>query len=75
MMRAGVTGEMIVGPYFFDVSVTGESYLELLFRCLILELDDVGLLNSVILQQDGAPAHYAADMHAFLNNLFLLWIG
>jgi hypothetical protein len=44
------------------VSVTGESYLELLSHWLIPELDYVGLLTSVGLQHDGAPAHYAADM-------------
>jgi hypothetical protein len=28
-MWAGVTSDLIIGPYFFDVSVTGGSYLEL----------------------------------------------
>jgi hypothetical protein len=41
---------------FFDVSVNAESYLELSSHWLIPELDNMGLLNSVILQQDGAPA-------------------
>jgi hypothetical protein len=50
MMWAGVSSELIIGPSFFHVSVTGESYLELLFHWLIPELDNVGLLNSVILQ-------------------------
>jgi hypothetical protein len=43
MMWAGVTSELITGPYFFDVSVTGESCLELMFHWLIPEPDDVGL--------------------------------
>jgi hypothetical protein len=66
MMSAGVTSDLITGPYFFDVSVTGGCYLELLLNWLIPELNNIGLLHSVILQQDGAPVHYAADMHAFL---------
>jgi hypothetical protein len=53
-MRAGATSELITGPCFFDVSVTRESYLKLLSRWLISELDKVGLLNNVILQRDGA---------------------
>jgi hypothetical protein len=65
---------VIIGPYVFDVSVTGENYLELLSHWLIPELDNFGLLSSAILQQYGAPAHYAADVHAFLNSQFLLWI-
>jgi hypothetical protein len=75
MMWAAVASELIIGPYFFDVSVTSESYLELLSHWLIPELDNVSLLNSVILQQDRSPAHYAANVHAFLNNQFppLLW--
>jgi hypothetical protein len=36
--------------------------------------DNVGLVNSVILQHNGAPAHYAADVCAFWNNQFPLWI-
>jgi hypothetical protein len=75
MKWAEVTSELITGPYFFDLSVTAESYLELLSHWLIPELDNVSLLNSVILQQDGTPAHYAANVHAFLNSEFPLWIG
>jgi hypothetical protein len=55
--------------------VTGESYLELLSQWLIPEHDNVGLLYRVILQQDWVLAHYAADVHAFLNNQFPLWTG
>jgi hypothetical protein len=74
MMWAGVTIDLITGPYFFDVSVTGGCYLELLFHWLIPEPDNTGLLNSAILQQDGAPAHYADDVCAFLYIQFLQWI-
>jgi hypothetical protein len=73
MMFAGVTSELIIESYFFEVSVTLESCLQLLSHYLIPEFDNVGLLNSVILQQDRAPAHYAADVCAFLNNQFPLW--
>jgi hypothetical protein len=75
MTWAAVTSELIIGPYFFDVSVISESYPELLFHWLIPELVNVGLLNSLILQQDRTPSHYAADVHAFLNNWFppLMW--
>jgi hypothetical protein len=72
MMWAGVTSELIIRPYLFDVFVTGEIYLDLLSHWLILELDNVGLLNSVILQQDMPPDHYAADMHTVLISQFPL---
>jgi hypothetical protein len=53
MMWAGVTSSV------FDVSVAGESYLKLLFHWIIPQLDNVGVLNRAILQQDGAPTCYA----------------
>jgi hypothetical protein len=46
IMWAGVTREMIIGPYFIDMSVTGQSYLELLSHWLVPELDNVRLLSS-----------------------------
>jgi hypothetical protein len=60
MMWAAVTSELITGPYFFDVSVTDESYLELLSNWLIQAVDNVDLVKSVILQQNRAPDHYFA---------------
>jgi hypothetical protein len=64
MMWVGVTSKVITGSYLFYVTVTGESYLEM-FHCLIPELDNAGLLNIVILQNDGVPANYAPNAHAF----------
>jgi hypothetical protein len=49
-MWAAVTSELIIGPHFFDVSVICEGYLELLSHWLIPEIDNVGLLDSIILQ-------------------------
>jgi hypothetical protein len=72
MMWAGVTSELTIRLYFFDVTVTGESYLELLSHWLSPELNNASLLNNVIFQQDGAPV---SDVHAFLNSQFLLCIG
>jgi isocitrate/isopropylmalate dehydrogenase len=68
MMWAGVTSELIIGPHFFDVSVTDESYLGLLSHWLHQELEKMGLLNSV-----NFAAHYYADMRTLLNNRFPLW--
>jgi hypothetical protein len=56
------------------MTVTGESCLDLLSHWLIPELDIVGLLSSVILQ-DGVPVHCAPEVRAFLNNQFPQWTG
>jgi hypothetical protein len=42
-------------------------------QLVISELDNMGLPNGAILQQDAASAHYAADFLASFNNQFLLW--
>jgi hypothetical protein len=41
-------------------------------HCLIPEPENLAFLNSIILQQDGAAAHYAVDEHSFLNNQLTL---
>jgi hypothetical protein len=69
MLRMWVSG---TSGHFSGISVTGVSYFDMLSQLVIPELDNVGLPNSAILQQDAAPAHYAADLHAFLNNKFSL---
>jgi hypothetical protein len=76
MMWAGVTASDVVGPYFFPAGgVTGEVYWELLENWLIPELDARGLRNTITLQQDGAPAHYALQVRETLDREFPGWIG
>lgn len=41
--------------------------------CPILELENVGLLNSIVFQQDWVAAHYAVDVHSFRNNYAVCW--
>lgn len=41
----------------------------MLSHCPNLETASVGLQNSLILQQDGVPVHYAAILCAFIINL------
>ena len=59
MMLAGRTVELITAPYFFMFLWLVKSYLVMR---LFPQLDNAGLLNSVIFIQYGAPAHYAAYM-------------
>jgi hypothetical protein len=76
MIWAGVTSEFVVGPYFFPCGgVNGEKYLEMLEHWLIPELDKIGLTDKVVIQQDGAPAHYAISVRDFLSEHFSVWIG
>ena len=47
------TNEIIIGPYFFETSVSGSSYFEMLFQWLVPEIDRHDIIDSVV-QQDGA---------------------
>jgi hypothetical protein len=66
-----------MGPYFFDGTVTGESYLEMLREVVLPELENSPSYDNteIIWQQDGAPPHYSLRVREFLNNSFPEWIG
>ena len=67
-----ITSKGIIGPYFFDGSVTAASYLEMLNDFLWPLVRHKGLY----FQQDGAPAHYALNVRDWLNQKFAnRWIG
>ncbi|XP_057657376.1 uncharacterized protein LOC130894512 [Diorhabda carinulata] len=72
----GVCSFGIIGPYFFDTTVTGAAYLDLLME-LREELNNNPDFSGRVLtlQQDGAPAHYAVIVREFLNQNFPDWIG
>ena len=65
-----MTQSFVVGPYFFDESVTSESYIEMLETFLYPELQRRRLIRRVIFQQDGAPAHTSANAIEWLNRKF-----
>jgi hypothetical protein len=67
----------VIGPYFFDETVTAERYLGML-REVMIELDNKPVLEAVrnlIWQQDGAPPHYGLNVRSFLDDNFQEWIG
>jgi hypothetical protein len=57
----GLIGEVLVGPYFYDGTLTGKRYLDFLVNQLQLLLENVPLATrkNMYFQQDGAPAHNA----------------
>ena len=76
MIWAGVTSDYVIGPYFFtNGGITGDSYLDMLENWLMPELDKHDLINNVIIQQDGAPAHFSLKVRDFLSSQFPDWIG
>lgn len=57
----GWVGGGIVGPYFFNSTVTGDSDLGMLQKTVLCELQNSPLFKNtnIIWQQDGAP-HYSS---------------
>ena len=73
----GVTNKKVYGPYFFNENTVNKFvYLRMLSEFLIPELIADGTMDTVVFQQDGAPAHYATITQDFLNEqLPNRWIG
>lgn len=73
----GILRNKIIGPIFFQNTLTGASYLEMLQQ-IENHLDAVLPLieaNQIIWQQDGAPPHNVAEVTEYINRNYPLWIG
>lgn len=76
MAWAGILGDQIIGPFFFDAHVNGDTYLEMLTDYILPELHRRRLDSSQICyMHDGAPAHITADVRQCLDDNFGSWIG
>lgn len=76
MAWAGILGSEIVGPFFFDAHVNGNTYLDMLTDFVVPELVRKGFDPSQICyQHDGAPAHITNAVRDFLDENFSTWIG
>lgn len=74
----GIIGTQIIGPYFINGTLTGQTYYNFLNNEFLELLEDVPLIvrRNMWLQQDGAPAHYSAIVRELLNQRFQgRWIG
>lgn len=78
MLWVGLIKDHIIGPFFFDGSVNGDIYLQLLQTQVLPELRAVMGEDEefVIFQQDGASAHYSTKVRDWLNAKFEdRWMG
>ncbi|KAJ4448792.1 hypothetical protein ANN_00183 [Periplaneta americana] len=73
----GLTKRKVYGPYMFaEQTITGDIYLDMLQLFLHPQLLRDGIIDTVVLQQDGAPPHFALTVRAYLNDMFPnRWIG
>lgn len=75
---AGILGDHIIGPYFFDGKVDGKGYRKFLRNDLVTLLEEVPLESRINMwfQQDGHPAHTAKATRKLLHRKFgNRWIG
>lgn len=70
MVFCAFTASEILGPYFFDLNVNQQSYIELLREKLIPDLQRLNMTEEVWFMQDGAPAHRANATMNLLRGVF-----
>ncbi|XP_025416804.1 uncharacterized protein LOC112688013, partial [Sipha flava] len=65
----GLVGGKLLGPYFYDGTLTGIRYLDFLSNQLSIFMEDIPLniRAHLFFQQDGAPAHNALIVHKYLE--------
>jgi hypothetical protein len=72
----GIGYHGIVGPFFFDGNVNAARYMQMLQNQVLPTLQQWPNFNNIVFVQDGAPAHYALTVRAFLDQNFPnRWIG
>ncbi len=75
----GIFGTNIMGPVFYDGTLTGARYRELILQGVVSNyVYNLPLLTRrpIWFQHDGAPAHYAIDSRQYRNGIFHInWIG
>lgn len=74
----GIIGGFVFGPHFFNGYLNGEMYLDFLQNELPRLCQNIPLAtrNAMLLQHDGAPAHYSMQVRNHLNQAFgHRWIG
>ena len=74
----GIINNFVVGPYFFEEYLNGETYLHFLRNAFQDIIDNLPLdvTRRMWFQQDGAPPHYSREVREYLNEEFPnRWIG
>lgn len=74
----GIVNGQLIGPYFFNRTVSAASYLNFLQHDFpgLLDVLDLDTRRRMWFQQDGAPAHWAHVVRDHLNATFGdRWIG
>ena len=63
----GISVKGVLGPVFFDGTVNGQNYLDMLTNVVVPQLRARDDYDELFFQQDGAPPHYPRLVRAFLT--------
>lgn len=73
---AAIGRPLVLGPYFIEGNVNGNSYLALLQNHVVPALQNHQNFQHLMFQQDGAPPHWTLAVRNYLNlTLPGRWIG
>ena len=76
MVWAAMGYPAVIGPFFFEENVNGDSYLAMLQQNFMPELNLLENSSDIIFMQDGAPPRWAKKVRSWLNETFPgRWIG
>jgi len=71
-----LSSEGVLGPVFFDGTVDGNNYLNMMRDMVVPQLRTRANFTELYFQQDGATPHYALLVWNYLDNIFPLhWFG
>lgn len=74
---AGIIDDVLIGPIILPATMNGPRFLEFLqtdFLDALLELP-IHYRSGMLLQMDGAPAHFAVSVRNYVNENYAPWIG
>jgi hypothetical protein len=72
----GITALGILGPFYFDNTVTGTVYLDLFQKFVGPRIVEMFGDAEIYFQQAGAPLHYHREVRAYLDTTLPdRWIG
>lgn len=72
----GLSSRGLIGPFFFDATVTGSVYLNLLRHFIMPNIRQAFGDEVFYFQQDGAPPHYHHIVRSYLDEILPnKWIG
>lgn len=66
----GFTAKFSLTPFFFDSTITSDTYLTMLREHVRPQISQKRKLSSVVYMQDGAPPHFALSVRDYLCNTF-----